>query len=197
LFLTRYTRLSHVGQTDEIGPRSLEATQWTTVYEIGIKATDATVFGRNYFNRPSAPETEDLEYANARARVLAEAAALKKHAVDYMHPEIGVKNVDGTAFARSIYGPDKERIYTEGSISHDHEESASEVDESHGSMFDLDDQEYDFTEMRTQLATFIPIGKPISVPVANEDEKLNKEDEEGNLSRSPSSVMLFGLEGSA
>jgi xylose isomerase len=71
--------------------------------EVGVKATDATVFGRNYFNCPSAPETEDMEEAEERARILAEAAALKKSAVDYLHPEIGVKTTDATIFGRNYF----------------------------------------------------------------------------------------------
>jgi hypothetical protein len=71
--------------------------------EIGVKAADATLFGRNYFNRYSAPETEDCEVAEERARVLAEAAALKKSAVDYSHPEVGVKAADGACFGRNYF----------------------------------------------------------------------------------------------
>jgi len=72
--------------------------------EIGVKVTDGTCFGRNYFGRYSAPETEDSELANERANVLAEAAALKKSAVDFLHPEIGVKVSDGTLFCRNYFG---------------------------------------------------------------------------------------------
>jgi hypothetical protein len=41
------------------------------------------MFGRNYFNRPSAPETEDTELVDERVAVLAEVAALKQLAIDY------------------------------------------------------------------------------------------------------------------
>ncbi|KAL7502376.1 hypothetical protein ACHAXN_000682 [Cyclotella atomus] len=68
-----------------------------------VVTEDAAVFGRNYFNRPSAPEVESLEEANERARVLADAMALKKAAVDYMHPEIGVKSADGACFGRNYF----------------------------------------------------------------------------------------------
>jgi uncharacterized protein (DUF2236 family) len=71
--------------------------------EVGVSVSDATVFGRNYFNRPSAPETEDVEEAEERSRVLAEAAALKKLAVDYMHPEVGVTSTDGACFGRNYF----------------------------------------------------------------------------------------------
>jgi hypothetical protein len=72
--------------------------------ETGVKAADATLFGRNYFGRYSALETEDKEVADERARVLAEAAALKKSAVDYLHPEVGVKAADGVCFGRNYFG---------------------------------------------------------------------------------------------
>ena len=72
--------------------------------EAGVKTSDASLFGRNYFDRPSAPETEDVEFANERAAVLAEMAALKKLAVDYMHPEIGVTSTcGGASFGRNYF----------------------------------------------------------------------------------------------
>jgi len=71
--------------------------------EVGVTATDATVFGRNYFNRYSAPETEEDEFADERAEIMEEAAALKKSAVDYMHPEVGVTATDATLFGRNYF----------------------------------------------------------------------------------------------
>ena len=82
--------------------------------EAAVETTDGAAFGRNYFNRASAPETEDDELADERAEVLAEAAALKKLAVDYMHPEVGVTSVDGAAFGRNYFNrasaPDTEIV---------------------------------------------------------------------------------------
>ena len=71
--------------------------------EIGVKTTDATLFGRNYFNRASAPDMEDAAEAEEHARILAEAKALKQAAVDYMHPEIGVETTDATLFGRNYF----------------------------------------------------------------------------------------------
>jgi len=71
--------------------------------EVGVTSTDGAAFGRNYFNRASAPDTEDDEFADERAEVLAEAAALKKLAVDYLHPEVGVTSTDGAAFGRNFF----------------------------------------------------------------------------------------------
>jgi len=52
--------------------------------------TSAECYGRNYFSRPSAPQQESVEEAEERAAVLADAAALKKLAVMYAHPEAPV-----------------------------------------------------------------------------------------------------------
>merc|ERR1719473_845716 len=71
--------------------------------ENGVESTDGSCFGRNYFSRYSAPEVEDAEEANDRAQILADAMALKKSAVDYMHPEIGVKSADGFCFGRNYF----------------------------------------------------------------------------------------------
>mmetsp|Transcript_19044 Transcript_19044/g.38756 ORF Transcript_19044/g.38756 Transcript_19044/m.38756 type:complete len:436 (+) Transcript_19044:94-1401(+) len=71
--------------------------------EVGVKTTDPTLFGRNYFNRYSAPETDEDEFADERAEILAEAAALKKSAVAYMHPEVGVCSEDATLFGRNYF----------------------------------------------------------------------------------------------
>ena len=71
--------------------------------EIGIKKTDGEMFGRNYFNRYSAPETEEHQFANERAEILTEAAALKKSAITFMHPEFGVTSTDGQMFGRNYF----------------------------------------------------------------------------------------------
>jgi hypothetical protein len=71
--------------------------------EVGVVTSDPTACGRNYFNRYSAPETDDVDEANERAAILADALALKKSAVDYLHPEIGVTTTDGTACGRNYF----------------------------------------------------------------------------------------------
>jgi adenosyl cobinamide kinase/adenosyl cobinamide phosphate guanylyltransferase len=71
--------------------------------EIGVSSVDGACFGRNFYNRPSAPETEEDEFADERAEILADALALKKAAVDYLHPEVGVVNSDGAAFGRNYF----------------------------------------------------------------------------------------------
>jgi len=71
--------------------------------EVGVTSTEGSCVGRNFFNRPSAPECEDIEDADERACVLADAAALKKSAVDYMHPEVGVSVSDAAVFGRNYF----------------------------------------------------------------------------------------------
>eukprot|EP01083_Nonionella_stella_P176979 620739_1 len=71
--------------------------------EIGVVNTDATATARCYFDRASAPEQESLEEAEYRQQVLADAAALKKLAIDYAHPELGVVTSDPAATARSYF----------------------------------------------------------------------------------------------
>merc|ERR1712115_29032 len=68
--------------------------------EVGI-STDTTASARNYFSRPSAPTNEDDD-AEEKAQILADATALKKLAVDYAHPEVGI-STDTTASARNYF----------------------------------------------------------------------------------------------
>ena len=71
--------------------------------ELPVVTTDGCACGRNYFSRPSAPEQEDVEEAEERARVLSEAKQLKKLAVDYMHPELPVVTTDSFACGRNYF----------------------------------------------------------------------------------------------
>jgi len=71
--------------------------------EVGMSSTSPTAFGRNYFSRPSAIGQEDVDDAEERAQVLADATALKKLATDYLHPEVGVSSTSPTAFGRNYF----------------------------------------------------------------------------------------------
>jgi len=71
--------------------------------ELGVVTSDPTATARCYFDRASAPEQEDSEEAEYRRQVLEDAAALKKLAVDYAHPELGVVTSDPTATARCYF----------------------------------------------------------------------------------------------
>jgi len=61
----------------------------------------STAFGRNYFNRPSAPIEDDVD-AEEREEILADAAELLRVAKWYMHPEKPV-TVDATARGRNFF----------------------------------------------------------------------------------------------
>lgn len=169
--------------------------------ELPATNTDPTTFGRNYFNTLSVGDIESQEEAEGRARILSDAAEMKNHAVDYMHPEIGVKTTDYSAYGKSYFPPDKNVIYTEGCADVSPKDSSSEEEESsHDHMFEFEDAEvddYDFTEMRNAFQAFVPIEKPINDSTMKHENITKEDEDEGNLSRSPSSVMLFGLEGSA
>merc|ERR1719362_2555199 len=68
-----------------------------------VVTSDSSACGRNYFLRYGAEEKEDIEEVEERRRVLAEAAALKNTAVDYMQPEVGVVTSDPMACGRNFY----------------------------------------------------------------------------------------------
>jgi len=112
--------------------------------EIGVKTTDATLMGRNYFNRASAPETEDFEYAEERAQALADAAALKRLAVDYMHPEMGVSSISPEVFGRNYYdrvsAPGHTEISSTGSRLGDNVMVKPNVSEKHVQREQSDDE---------------------------------------------------------
>jgi len=67
--------------------------------EAPVSITDPTVFGRNYFNRPSAPEQEAAE----TLEILKDVQALRKLAKDYRHPELPVVALDATLFGRNYF----------------------------------------------------------------------------------------------
>ena len=69
--------------------------------ELSVVTTDETACARNYFDRASAPEVEVQE---ERALILEDAAALKKLAMDFAHPELGVVTTDETAYGRNYFG---------------------------------------------------------------------------------------------
>merc|ERR1712174_89902 len=75
--------------------------------EVKVDSSDATLFGRNYFNRFDGSEVVEEEDAEERAQILADAAALKKEAVYYNCPEASV-DVDPTAFGRKFFTSDSD-----------------------------------------------------------------------------------------
>ena len=65
-----------------------------------VVSSDPNSFGSNLFSRPSAPEETDFDDTR---NVLADAAAFKKIAADYHHPEIGVASTDPACFGRNCF----------------------------------------------------------------------------------------------
>jgi len=153
--------------------------------EIGVPATSANC-ARNYFTRASAPEQESLEDVEARMQALSDAVALKEQAIAWRHPEIGVPatsaNCARNYFNRgSVYD---EHVHTEASAAFYESE-----DEHHNFDFDLEGEDF-VEDLKASLKVTIG-GVNQSHPAAT---AVIKSDEEGDLSRSPSSVMLFGLD---
>jgi hypothetical protein len=70
--------------------------------EVPVVTTDPTVFGRNYFTRPSAPGQESEEDAESKL-ILEDVKGLHKMAVDYHHPEIPTVASDPTIFGRNYF----------------------------------------------------------------------------------------------
>merc|ERR1712003_425453 len=58
--------------------------------EFKVDSSDATLFGRNYFNRFDGSEVVEEEDAEERVQILADAATLKKEAMYYNSPEAPV-----------------------------------------------------------------------------------------------------------
>jgi len=182
-------------------------------------AVDATSFGRNYFTRPSAPEQED-DY-DEQVQIIAEAKELKKHAVDYLHPEKPVErssvNCTRNYFDRASATGHADHIHTEGYSNHtvlhgdyvqhgwdDHADYDHHYDQhdlhhhdcdvsqqsfhSHGDHFDMDEDLSGFREGFTAFHDkVVGVHDPEHIPVIKEEDG----GKEGNLSRSPSSIMLF------
>jgi hypothetical protein len=153
-----------------------------------IETTDATMFGRNYFARSSASEQEDVDECEERARILAECAGLKQSAQHFMHPEIGVKPSSG-AVSRNYF--DRPSAPVHGKMIHTFPAHEDELDHDEGhdhlDHFGMDEElEHMFNNIRQDLS--------IPEPVNRKGKAYSDDGDEGNLSRSPSSVMLFAGE---
>ena len=69
--------------------------------EIVVITTDSTARGCNYFSSHSSVTREDVYDAEEISQILVGAASLKKLAVDYAHPELGVATSDPTTLRTS------------------------------------------------------------------------------------------------
>jgi len=219
--------------------------------ELPVVTSDPTACGRNYFDRPSAVLEEEWEEAEERARILAEAKALKQVAVDYLHPELPVFTTDPTATARCYFDrasapvvdpeeqEERERVLADAmalkklAIDYRHPEMpvvttdaaatarcffdradaplhdqqvhtfpAHEDDDHHShhgeidDHFHMDDDDALFDDMRAEFPKSANKQQPSSSSASKNKNNTSGSgsDEEGKLSRSPSSVMLFNEE---
>jgi hypothetical protein len=165
--------------------------------EVHVKACDATLFGRNYFYRAGAPEGDDDEVMVERQAILADMMMLKASAVDYMQPERSVTTSDSMACGRSYFSRasaagHRNMIHT--FPPHVDDESHHEESTHHQEHLDYFHMDEDmgcemFDDMRMQFMQ-VGLGGPTKKKQARVTDD-SSETEEGKLSRSPSSVMLF------
>lgn len=80
-----------------------QVAEWYMYPEKPVVANDPAACARNYFNRASAPETEDEDYVRERDQIFADLSELKKIAGWYMHPEKPVVCEDPCAFGRNYF----------------------------------------------------------------------------------------------
>jgi hypothetical protein len=172
-------------------------------------AVDPAAFGRNFFTRPSSASEENEEQ---RLGVLADATELKNLAVDYLHPEKPVAkasvNCARNYFDRPSATGHTDHIHSEGYANHsdlhndyvqhgydyDHHDMHHDCDvsqqsfHSQGDHFDMDEDLHGFRESITAFHDgLVGTHDPQHIPMIKEED----DGKEGNLSRSPSSIMLF------
>jgi len=184
-------------------------------------SVDSATFGRNYFTRPSAEQPTEKDDEEERSSVISDATELKKLAVDYLHPEKPVLNSSVNCarnyFERPSATGHADHIHTEGYANHstihndyvhegydfqegdyhDHSylhsyqhdcDTSHQSYTSHGDHFDMDE---DLSGFRDSMTAFRDsIHHPVGHEIINEELDV-KDGKEGNLSRSPSSIMLF------
>jgi hypothetical protein len=187
-----------------------EVASWYLQPEKPVEVNPAS-FGRNYFTRPSAAQATESE--EEISQILVDGFELKKLAVDYLHPEKPVAktsvNCARNYFDRpSAPGPSHFSL-TEGYANqhselhgdyvqhgfdydqhdlHHHDCDVSQQSlHSHGDHFDMDEDLHGFRESYTAFHDkVVGTHDPQHIPVIKEEDG-----KEGNLSRSPSSIMLF------
>jgi hypothetical protein len=163
--------------------------------EVPVVTTDPTATARCYFDRASAPDRISEEEAEERARILDDVKRLKQLEMDYMHPELPVLTTDPAACARDYFtrasapGHD-EMIHTFpghlGDDEHYHDHELHHYHE-HLDHFGMDeDMDFMHQDMRQELDL-----DDVSLHSMPPTKDSVLDDEEGHLSRSPSSVMLI------
>jgi len=167
---------------------------------------------RNYFTRPSSL-VQDTEYDEQRTKILADALELKHLAIDYLHPEKPVAsssiNCVRNFFDRpSAKGNHADYIHTEGHANHPvdhmeehyvmhdddylydhhhHDDISHGSFQSHGDHFDMDEDVFHgFRESINAFRDSVTSVHDQHIPIIKEEG----DGKEGNLSRSPSSIMM-------
>jgi len=162
--------------------------------ERAVDVSSTTACARNFFSRASAPDQVSFEEGHERTAILEDASTLKKLAVDYLHPEIPVKTADPAAcgrnyFARSSALGVSELIASSGHVNHPTEDYAHAEEHSHHDDYGHFDMDEDlFYDMRQTIV--LPGESHVPSAPKVQSSKISS-DEEGELSRSPSSIMLF------
>jgi hypothetical protein len=169
-----------------------------------VATLDPCATGRNYFARASAPEQVSSEVSEEQARVFQDMAQLKKFSTDYMHPERPIVSTGGARnyFDRASASGHADHIHSQGYAIdrsandpyayHDH--VLDLVHHEHGDDYSHQSEHFDMDE--DALQTFRDNLHSTEFFSGQHSQKgvVGKEEEEGgNLSRSPSSVMLFDL----
>jgi hypothetical protein len=168
--------------------------------EMPVLITDSCVFGRNFFNRFSATESVAADENDHRSQILADAAALKRLATEYLHPELPVRSE--VPCTRNYF--DRPSAKFHDTMIHTfpaHDDGDDNSDHHHNEHIDhfgLMDEELEmYHDLRAELEAF-PIMDSSSnrVVTSKYGSAMNKADDEvgSNLSRSPSSVYLFGMD---
>ena len=152
----------------------------------------STACARSYFSRASAPEQISVEEEEERSAILAEASALKKLAVAFRHPELPVQT-DAAAFGRNYFARSSalgvaEHISSSGHANPTEHDSHAEEHSHHDDYGHFDMDEDLFYDMRQTIV--LPGETHVPAAAKIQSSKISS-DEEGELSRSPSSIMLF------
>ena len=70
-------------------------------HELGFVSTNPTTYSRNYFSRTTSLAQEDIDDAREKDQILVDAVILKKLAISYARPDLGVVNTDLATLIRN------------------------------------------------------------------------------------------------
>ena len=165
-----------------------------------VESTDPTACGRNYFTRASAPAFFDEEETCERDRILEEVNMLKKFASFHLHPENPVTTTDRFARGRCFFTRPSALNRNDPLITSEGRDlCAADHDSYYADDFHFDEDLEDFRASLSKVISQRLSGSDYFMPLRHEDgnqeESQDGEENEGKLSRSPSSIMLFGYEG--